>query len=212
MSTAFFVDNILSDKEERSESLISDTEESDTVSDIKDSVCSSPDLCEHRNNNYAYDTKQQPSPPSSGGSDERTHKITPFSDTIFRTYNTMMLRSESVTSDQLDDSCNFVEMCCSKCGHFQQLSKRGDTRDDHNTEIDIDFKCDKCDCNEGVIASSKETQTLLKESAKPILKFSVSAILGDKRECTKSRNGKNELLMNFSTIQCTSTFGRHSVS
>lgn len=55
----------------------------------------------------------------------------------------------------------------------------------------MDFKCDKCDSNEGVISSQKErTTTILKDNAKPILKFSVSAILGDKKECARVRHGK----------------------
>lgn len=63
--------------------------------------------------------------------------------------------------------------------------------DDNNADIDTDFKCDKCDSNEGVISSQKETTTtILKDNAKPILKFSVSAILGDKKECARVRHGK----------------------
>lgn len=64
--------------------------------------------------------------------------------------------------------------------------------DDNNADIDTDFKCDKCDSNEGVISSQKETTTtILKDNAKPILKFSVSAILGDKKECARVRHGKH---------------------
>lgn len=63
--------------------------------------------------------------------------------------------------------------------------------DDNNADIDTDFKCDKCDSNEGVISSQKETTTtILKDNAKPILKFSVSAILGDKKECARVRHGE----------------------
>lgn len=67
--------------------------------------------------------------------------------------------------------------------------------DDNNADNDADFKCDKCDNNEGVISSQKETTTILKDNAKPILnkpilKFSVSAILGDKKECARVRHGK----------------------
>lgn len=63
--------------------------------------------------------------------------------------------------------------------------------DDNNADIETDFKCDKCDSNEGVISSQKETTTtILKDNAKPILKFSVSAILGDKKECARVRHGK----------------------
>lgn len=214
MSTAFLVDNILNDKEDRCDSIESDTE-SDATSDLKDS-CGSPGSGEitlpnhHHHYRFQYDihhhhlNRQQQESPSShsvgGGCDENTNKINRLSESIFRTYNTMMLRTDSVVSDDhLDDSSsNCIEMCCSKCGHFQQLTKRNGGDDGH-TDIDIDFKCDKCECQEGVIAttttttttSTKDTATLLKESAKPILKFSVSAILGDRKECVKTRTGKH---------------------
>lgn len=62
----------------------------------------------------------------------------------------------------------------------------------------MDFKCDKCDSNEGVISSQKEsTTTILKDNAKPILKFSVSAILGDKKECARVRHGKHTFVLTF---------------
>lgn len=245
MSTAFLVDNILNDKEDRCDSIESDTE-SDATSDLKDS-CGSPESGEinlprhnhhhhshshshqhqhHRHYHYQYDdihhhnhlNRQQQSPSSNnnnsigGGSgdcdaDENTNKINRLSESIFRTYKTMMLRNDSVTDEHLDDnSGNFIEMCCSKCGHFQQLTKRNGGGggggsgggDDSHTEIDIDFKCDKCACQEGVVTttqtttttSTKDTATILKESAKPFLKFSVSAILGDRKECVKTRTGK----------------------
>lgn len=69
--------------------------------------------------------------------------------------------------------------------------------DDNNADIEMDFKCDKCDSNEGVISSQKETTTILKDNAKPILKFSVSAILGDKKECARVRHGKWVLLQHL---------------
>lgn len=224
MSTAFLVDNILNDKEDRCDSIESDTE-SDATSDLKDS-CGSPGSGEislpthnrhhHPHYRFQYDihhhhlNRRQASPSShivgggNGGCDENTNKINRLSESIFRTYNTMMLRNDSVSDDHLDDnSSNCIEMCCSKCGHFQQLTKRnGGSGDDGHTDIDIDFKCDKCECQEGVITttttaaaaatitSTKDTATLLKESAKPILKFSVSAILGDRKECVKTRTGK----------------------
>lgn len=228
MSTAFLVDNILNDKEDRCDSIESDTE-SDATSDLKDS-CGSPgsgeiSLPSHHNHHhhhhhyrFQYDihhhhlNRQQESPSGQsvgGGCDENTNKISRLSESIFRTYNTMMLRNDSVSDDHLDDSSsNFIEMCCSKCGHFQQLTKRNgsgdDGRGDGHTEIDIDFKCDKCECQEGVITTAttpapttpiKDTATILKESAKPILKFSVSAILGDRKECVKARTGKQNRQM-----------------
>uniref|UniRef100_A0A182JIY1 Uncharacterized protein n=1 Tax=Anopheles atroparvus TaxID=41427 RepID=A0A182JIY1_ANOAO len=51
---------------------------------------------------------------------------------------------------------------------------------------EFEFKCERCGFGEYVTPSK---QTMLKESAKPVLKFSVSAILGDKKECVKVRNG-----------------------
>lgn len=216
MSTAFLVDNILNDKDDRCDSIESDTE-SDATSDLKDS-CGSPgsgeiSLPSHNHHRYRFqydihhlNRRQQQQSPSShcvggghGGCDENTNKINRLSESIFRTYNTMMLRNDSVSDEHLDDnSSNCIEMCCSKCGHFQQLTKRNGG-DDHN-EIDIDFKCDKCECQEGVITttttttttSTKDTATILKESAKPFLKFSVSAILGDRKECVKARTGKHK--------------------
>lgn len=205
MSTAFLVDNILNDKEEiRSESIVSD---SDSDEDLKDSVCGSPESDENNSQHYYHHHIHQQSMPSGGGNgvggEHTTNKINQFSETLLRTYNTMIQQSDCVTSDHSDDTSNhFVEMCCTKCGHFQYLNKSrngnnggltnvNDCSDDNNTDIDIDFKCDKCDSSEGVISSQKETTTtILKDNAKPILKFSVSAILGDKKECARVRNGK----------------------
>lgn len=150
MSTAFLVDNILNDKDERSESISSDTE-SDTTSDIKDSVCGSP-----RNDHLA------------NGDD----KIN-ISESLLRTYAMIRNSGHHIGID---------EMCCAKCGHFQ-ISKRGGYED---TDIELDFKCDKC----GGLEAINTKETILKDSVKPILKFSVSAILGDKKDCVKVRNGK----------------------
>lgn len=199
MSTAFLVDNILNDKEDRSDSILSDSE-SDATSDLKDSLCGSPESSENLSHHHYHHHIHQQTLPSVG--DESTTKINHFSETLLRTYNSMMMRNNSATSDHLEDG-NFVEMCCSKCGHFQQLSKRSenngtmtltDSSDDNNTDIDIDFKCDKCDSSEGVI-SARDTNTILKDNSKPILKFSVSAILGDKKECVRVRNGKRRSLI-----------------
>lgn len=78
--------------------------------------------------------------------------------------------------------------------------------DDNNADNDADFKCDKCDSNEGVISSQKETTTILKDNAKPILKFSVSAILGDKKECARVRHGKCIYLIWFAWTLFASAF------
>lgn len=94
-----------------------------------------------------------------------------LSEGILRTYN--MIK---------ESNCIGVELCCAKCGYFQFSKKSLD--DDSNPE----FKCEKCNSCE----FHHEKETILKESVvtKPVLKFSVSAILGDKNECVKVRNGK----------------------
>lgn len=104
-----------------------------------------------------------------------------------------------------------TKLCCGKCGHFQFGNK---TIIDN--EIQYEFKCDKCgSCDyikvlhngsSNIISNSSplighgKTTTmlnmddnLLKEnvvSSKPVLKFSVSAILGERKDCVKVRNGK----------------------
>lgn len=216
MSTAFLVDNILNDKEERSDSIVSDTE-----SDSTSSLCGSP---ESNGNNspahyYHHHHMQQQTISTSVNSANvvrATDKVNEFSETLLQTYNTMMRNSDCITSDDHSDdtSINFIEMCCTKCGHFQQSNKirnsginstNSGTNDigmtsvndfsDDNTDMDIDFKCDKCDSNEGVISNQKETTTtILKDNTKPILKFSVSAILGDREECARVRHGKRSSL------------------
>uniref|UniRef100_A0A182UVU5 Uncharacterized protein n=1 Tax=Anopheles merus TaxID=30066 RepID=A0A182UVU5_ANOME len=47
---------------------------------------------------------------------------------------------------------------------------------------EYEFRCEKCGFGEYVVPGK---QTILKESSKPVLKFSVSAILGDRKECVK---------------------------
>uniref|UniRef100_A0A182QTE2 Homeobox domain-containing protein n=1 Tax=Anopheles farauti TaxID=69004 RepID=A0A182QTE2_9DIPT len=51
---------------------------------------------------------------------------------------------------------------------------------------EFEFRCEKCGFGEYVVPG-KQT-TILKENTKPVLKFSVSAILGDKKDCVKVRN------------------------
>lgn len=236
MSTAFLVDNILNDKEDHAESLSSDTE-SDTTSDLKDSICGSPDTNEmhhhhhhhHLHHHHNHHLDQSSSSPIGEENTSPQLRINQFSKTFLRTYNTMVMRNNNMNNatDNLSDN-NFIEMCCTKCGHFQQqqqqLVKRLDINHHHistasvtyddNTDIEIEFKCDKCDSNEGVKTSTMTTSmtpttmpptksinsnnhdeqtTILKDSAKPILKFSVSAILSDKKEYAKVRNGKRNL-------------------
>lgn len=171
MSTAFLVDNILSDKEDRPDSIsssASDIEsEADTTYDLKDSLCGSPE-----NSEMLHAT--------SPTQDTKIH----LSETLLRTYNSMMRNGGVVGGGHHLTN----EMCCTKCGHFQMVKQRSssDSNGFDESDAEYDFKCDKCDSNEGYHAK----ETILKDSAKPILKFSVSAILSDKKECAKVRNGK----------------------
>jgi Zn ribbon nucleic-acid-binding protein len=76
-----------------------------------------------------------------------------------------------------------MELCCAKCGHYQNAIGKNLISQDGQ----IDFKCLKCGFHE--FLNSKDT--MLKETTKPVLKFSVSAILSDsKRDCVKVRNGE----------------------
>lgn len=164
MSTAFLVDNILNDKEDRSDSLSSGSESEDTASDLKGSLCGSPENSEMMHTLPANESKLN------------------LPETLLRTYTTMMRHGGGHHLG--------IEMCCTKCGHFQIVKRSGaDNSGYDDTDIELDFKCDKCDSHEGVHAKD----TILKDSAKPILKFSVSAILSDKKECAKVRNGKQYL-------------------
>jgi predicted RNA-binding Zn-ribbon protein involved in translation (DUF1610 family) len=92
-----------------------------------------------------------------------------------------LIRSYTVIQDQTDNSENISEFNCAKCGHFNESLKS-------NSE-NIDDKCEKCGFRNDFFQSSKER---IKElPIKPVLKFSVSAILSDtKRDCVKVRNGK----------------------
>lgn len=134
MSTAFLVDNILNDKEDRSDSIVSDTD-SDATSDLKDSVCGSPESNEnispsHHYYHHHHHIHQQ----ASGNTSAQ------LSETLLRTYNTMIRNSDCATSDDhSDDASNhFIEMCCTKCGHFQQLNK---TRSSNNGTNGSGTKC-----------------------------------------------------------------------
>lgn len=160
MSTAFLVDNILNDKEDRSDSLSSDSDSEETASDLKHSLCSSPQNCEMLHASPNTDSKLN------------------LSESLLRTYNMIKNGAEH----HID-----IEMCCAKCGHFQIMKRStNDTGAYDDPDIEFDFKCEKCDSHEGV----QTKDTILKDSAKPILKFSVSAILSDKRDCAKVKNGK----------------------
>lgn len=93
-----------------------------------------------------------------------------------------LIRSYTVIQDQADNAENISEFNCAKCGHFNDSLKS-------NSE-NIDDKCEKCGFHNDFFQHSKDTR--IKElPIKPVLKFSVSAILSDtKRDCVKVRNGK----------------------
>uniref|UniRef100_A0A182T1B9 Uncharacterized protein n=1 Tax=Anopheles maculatus TaxID=74869 RepID=A0A182T1B9_9DIPT len=96
-----------------------------------------------------------------------------------------------------------MDFCCAKCGHCQAELNPGSSEGEHNNNntggskeesgpegrdgglSEFEFRCEKCGFGEYVVPGK---QTILKESSKPVLKFSVSAILGDKKDCVKVRN------------------------
>lgn len=92
-----------------------------------------------------------------------------------------LIRSYTVIQEQADNVENISEFSCAKCGHFNESLKAASEN--------IDDKCEKCGFHNDFFRSSKDTR--IKElPIKPVLKFSVSAILSDtKRDCVKVRNG-----------------------
>ncbi|XP_052859677.1 homeotic protein empty spiracles [Anopheles cruzii] len=210
MSTAFMVDSILQDKDVVSErpdgasspvgghhpgggppadhSLASVSDSSDEFEEPKDSssVCDSPksfhSLHHHHSGSYS-DDELAPGPPA------RVLRVPPF------------LRGP----DHPDDGGPLepMDFCCAKCGHCQpeltphkspRRVSAGESNNNHHHHqgsdgggpgsSEYEFRCEKCGCGEYVTPK----QTILKESTKPVLKFSVSAILGDRKECVKVRN------------------------
>lgn len=184
MSTAFMVDNILNEVEHISSVMSSDNEESeDSASDLKDSLCGSP-LANYQNNNNVHLENQ-----NHIATVERDH----VSEDLIRTYN--MIR---------DSRRLVVELCCIKCGHFQL---KGGPQDDSSGNSKPPFKCEKCGGNEFIANNSncddEKEETIIKE-AKPVLKFSVSAILSDNKsnkECVKVRNGEPKVFYYVQTIK-----------
>ncbi|XP_058834274.1 BEACH domain-containing protein lvsD [Topomyia yanbarensis] len=189
MSTAFMVDSILQEKDVghcslnrlHSSSRISaggdssiasvsgsDSEFEEHVSDLKDSnsLCDSPksfNSCMNVNN-------------SSFSDDE----LGPTTTTVLRSYNGPSAN---------DENNMLMDYCCGKCGHYQSepnpvVRNGAHEKNSFSSEGDYVFRCQKCGFSE-FIASKR---TILKEATKPVLKFSVSAILGDKKECVKVRN------------------------
>ncbi|XP_055915029.1 homeobox protein B-H2 [Eupeodes corollae] len=185
MSTAFMVDNILNDKDATNvEAILSDDSESESNSDLKDSICDSP-------HNEILSRN------SSVSSHEDNFMNISSDDHSFvgarNSYDMLRVASSSVHSEE--DVGDRIEMCCNICGNFNQVIV--DTKNMSNNELlrrENEFKCDKC-CGRSLseirISNNEDDtkETILKDSStKPILKFSVSAILGDTREGVRVRN------------------------
>uniref|UniRef100_A0A182MK99 Uncharacterized protein n=1 Tax=Anopheles culicifacies TaxID=139723 RepID=A0A182MK99_9DIPT len=125
-------------------------------------------------------------------------------------------RSATFRSAHPDEGVEQMDYCCAKCGHCQAelnpgsrgspsgapsggngMEKRNSEGEHNNNNgkeegvpdgdggSEYEFRCEKCGYGEYVVPGK---QTILKESTKPVLKFSVSAILGDKKDCVKVRN------------------------
>lgn len=102
------------------------------------------------------------------------HRNSPLSeDELIRGYTVIRAQTENVE--------NISEFNCAKCGHFNESLKS-------NSE-NFEDKCEKCGLHNDFFRNTKDTR--IKElPIKPVLKFSVSAILSDtKRDCVKVRNG-----------------------
>lgn len=101
-----------------------------------------------------------------------------------------LIRSYTMIREQTDNTDIISDFNCSKCGHFNESPSKLNS---------IDEKCEKC----GFQNEFYRKDTILKEiiPSKPVLKFSVSAILSDtKRDSVKVRNGKNNALIIKITI------------
>lgn len=94
-----------------------------------------------------------------------------------------------------NSDCMATELCCAKCGHFQI----GNNKTIIDNEIHYEFKCYKCGCGDylhpketnviSAVVTAKDSMNSV-NSVKPMLKFSVSAILGDRNDSGKVRHGK----------------------
>lgn len=181
MSTAFMVDSILQDKGDQTQDSFSSG--LDTDSDHKDSVCDSPPPKYYHNRH------------SSGGPD----KFLP-SYALFRDHQTLnrnkLMENDVVSNDGSgygdsdgdgnhsgDGSQSVTELCCAKCSNFQV----GNNKTIVENEKQYEFKCDKCGF--GDYLQTRET-VITKDNVKPVLKFSVSAILANRNDCEKVKSGK----------------------
>lgn len=114
-----------------------------------------------------------------------------------KSYNSMNHRNSPLSDEELirsytviqDNAENISEFSCAKCGHLNESLKS-------NSE-NIEEKCEKCGFHNDFFRSAKDTR--IKElPSKPVLKFSVSAILSDtKRDCVKVRNGNERCQLWF---------------
>lgn len=171
MSTAFMVDNILH-KEDHINDSFSSASDTDSEDHKLDSMCESP------------------SPPF------RHHIITHTdTDDLLPSYTVLRDRHDI---DDIDDSDGSIAgeqpLCCAKCGHLAVMSP-GNSKTPPIDCTGPDFKCDKCGCGDYIakdatfIAGSKSKDANVNTTTtKPVLKFSVSAILGDRKECVKVRH------------------------
>lgn len=175
MSTAFMVDNILQDKEDTFSSVSEGDSDSE---DHKDSICDSPSP-----NFRVHHHHHHPD----------TDDLLPAY-TVLRDHRrgggrdgAMMMQDVDLDSDDGGGSTG-SELYCAKCGGNSKFIGP------------MDFKCDKCGCMDyvqtSVVQTTKDVQTIIAAAkddhrpVKPVLKFSVSAILGDRKECAKVRNGE----------------------
>lgn len=191
MSTAFMVDNILQDKEDHIDSFTSASDsESEPTSDHKDSICDSPSFMHHAHHN-----------PNSQDTDDLIQSYTVIRDSASDSSEDTNNRGTNG-----DGGGGGIQLCCGKCGHLQYGIKMI-----IDNEIQYEFKCDKCESCDYLIpnpiikdslitstGNNNTTQTILKDTisnnngvnSKPVLKFSVSAILGERKDCVKVRNGE----------------------
>lgn len=162
MSTAFLVDNILNEEKE---------EHIDSTGSISDS-----DESDSEHNSDLKDSLCDS--PKSYNSINNNQNSSLSDDDLMRSY--------TMIQDQPDHTDHLSEFTCAKCGHFNE--------NQNNNKLDdgpIDSKCEKCSFNNEFLNNSKDTTILKDSTSKPVLKFSVSAILSDtKRDCVKVRNGK----------------------
>lgn len=215
MSTAFMVDNILQDKDPDhiNDSFTSASDsESEPTSDHKDSICCDSPMYEEDHHHHHHHIN-----PNSQDTDELLQSYTVLRASTNQNDEMCDDEEDAINNENAmiedDDDARMTDggpqkLCCGKCGHLQFGVK---TIIDN--EIQYEFKCDKCgSCdynynikvmgqngNNKINATTTTTTTatnLLENnssSKQPVLKFSVSAILGERKDCVKVRNGKSDV-------------------